>query len=58
MKIDLKEAIKAKTIQFETVLESGWTNAELMHIYKELKELKCQLVQAENFVDNKDLDLV
>jgi len=44
---ELKEAIKAKTLEFETALESGKTPEELLKIYKELKELQYQKVQQE-----------
>jgi hypothetical protein len=44
---DLKTAIQEKTDQFEEALEGGKPHSELLAIYKELKELKYQLVQAE-----------
>jgi hypothetical protein len=44
---ELKEAIEAKIIQFETAKESGKPHDELSKIYKELKELQFQKVQAE-----------
>ncbi|HYH14760.1 MAG TPA: hypothetical protein VD794_06065 [Flavisolibacter sp.] len=43
---ELKAAIEAKTMAFEAALESQQHNSELLQLYKELKELKYQLVQA------------
>lgn len=47
-KIELKIAIQAKTMQFETALEKKLPYEELSAIYKELKELQYQLTQIEN----------
>jgi hypothetical protein len=44
---DLKTAIQEKTAQFEEALEEGRSHSELLAVYKELKELKYQLVQEE-----------
>jgi hypothetical protein len=56
---ELKDAITLKTFEFETAVATGKPNKEIMRLYKELKELKYQLVIAENvFFDKKDLDLV
>ena len=44
---DIKNAIKAKTAEFEVAMSLGKPHVELRKIYKELKELQFQLVQAE-----------
>lgn len=44
---DLIETIRTKTMEFEVALETGKSQAELLTIYKELKELQYQKVQAE-----------
>ena len=44
---ELKEAIRAKTIELETALELGLARDELLKIYKQLKELQFQKVQEE-----------
>ena len=44
---ELKTAVVAKTIQLEALIESGKPQSEIMAIYKELKELKFRIVQAE-----------
>jgi hypothetical protein len=53
----LKDAIALTTLQFEAATVAGKPHTELMKIYKQLKELKYQLVQAENFI-MKEEDLV
>lgn len=54
---DLKSAIALKTIEFETALATEKPNTELIRIYKELKELKYQLVKLETFVwEERDED--
>ena len=56
---ELKDAITLKTLEFETAVATGKPNKEVMRLYKELKELKYQLVIEENvFTEKKDLDLV
>jgi hypothetical protein len=56
---ELKNAITLKTLEFETAVAASKPNKEVMKLYKELKELKYQLVLAENVsLDKKDLDLV
>lgn len=56
---EIKEAIKAKTQQFEIALEMGRPHNELLGIYKELKELQYQKTQKElAFLNIKDADLV
>lgn len=44
---ELKQAIQAKTLAFEAALETQQAHTQLRQLYKELKELKYQLVQAE-----------
>lgn len=44
---ELKKALKAKTIEFELAMETGKPHSELLKIYKELKELQYQKIQAE-----------
>jgi hypothetical protein len=44
---ELDEAIKAKTLELEKATELGKPKAELLEIYKELKELQFQKVQIE-----------
>ena len=60
MKIDeLNNAIRLKIIELDAATELSKSNAEVMKIYKELKELKYQLVQEENLVNRQqDFDLV
>ena len=56
---ELKDAITLKTLEFETAVTTGKPNKEVMRLYKELKELKYQLVIEENVAsEKKDLDLV
>ena len=56
---EIKDAITLKTLELETAVVAGKPSKEVMRLYKELKELKYQLVVAENAVfDEKDLDLV
>ena len=56
---ELKDAITLKTLEFETAVATGKPNKEVMRLYKELKELKYQLVIEENVAsEKKDLDLV
>lgn len=56
---ELKDAITLKTLEFETAVATGKPNKEVMRLYKELKELKYQLVIEENVSsEKKDLDLV
>jgi hypothetical protein len=58
-KQELKAAVESKTIEFETAMAEGKSNGELMEIYKELKELKYQLVKAENVTAQEtDMDVV
>jgi hypothetical protein len=45
---ELQQAIRAKTIEFETAMELGRSHEELLKIYKELKELQFQKVQSEH----------
>jgi len=55
---ELKDAIALKTLEFETAVATGKPNKEVMRLYKQLKELKYQLVIAENALsEQKDLDL-
>ena len=52
----LNDAISLKTLEFETAMVEERPYKELMQIYKELKELKYQLVQVENCImEKKDL---
>ena len=44
---ELKETIKAKIALFEMAMEMGKPHAELLKIYKELKELQFEKVQQE-----------
>lgn len=44
---ELKEAIRAKTIELETAIKAGLPQNELLKIYKQLKELQYQKVQEE-----------
>lgn len=41
---ELKKAVKAKTIEFETAMSLEKPHVELLKIYKELKELQFKLV--------------
>jgi hypothetical protein len=55
---ELKDAISLKTFEFEGAMAAQRPHNELMTIYKELKELKYQLVLVENIIQTeKDLDL-
>jgi hypothetical protein len=44
---ELKQAIQAKSLAFEAALETQQPHSKLKELYKELKELKYQLVLAE-----------
>lgn len=44
---ELKQALKEKSLEFEWSMEHGIPHAKLREIYKELKELQYQIVQAE-----------
>lgn len=56
---ELKDVIALTTMQFEAAMATQRPHAELMRIYKELKELKYQLMELENFTSKeKDVDLV
>jgi hypothetical protein len=44
---DLKRAIKAKAMELELAIELEKPNNMLLQIYKELKELRYCLIQAE-----------
>ena len=44
---ELDKAIQAKAAEIEIVIEAGRPQEELLPIYKELKELHFQKVQAE-----------
>jgi hypothetical protein len=50
---ELKDAIALKTMQLEAAMASQKPYEELTKIYKELKELKYQLVQLENFTSKE-----
>jgi hypothetical protein len=43
----LKQALKAKTVEFEEAIKNEKSHQELKNIYKELKELQYQIVLAE-----------
>ena len=45
--LELKQALKAKTVEFETAMEAGQPHSELLKIYKELKELQYMIPYAE-----------
>lgn len=44
---DLQEAIKAKIIELELAIDSGKPNIDILKVYKELKELRYRVMQAE-----------
>jgi hypothetical protein len=44
---ELKVEIGIKSIEFDQALNKGLPHAEIIHLYKQLKELKYQLVMAE-----------
>lgn len=44
---ELKEALRLKTIEFEAAQQAGLPHDDLMSIYRELKELQYQKLQAE-----------
>ena len=44
---ELKKAIRAKTIELEIAIELKKPNKDLLRIYKELKDLRYRLLQAE-----------
>jgi hypothetical protein len=48
---EIKTAIKLKTQEFETALELGKPNTELLEIYKELKELQYTLIKTEHSLE-------
>ena len=50
---ELKDAIALKTMQLEATMAAQTTYDELTAIYKDLKELKCQLVWLEHLISNE-----
>jgi len=42
---EIAEAIKVKTIEFKTALETERSNEETINLYWEIKQLRTQLVQ-------------
>ena len=58
-KKELQTAVELKAFEFETAMAEGKPNGELMRIYKELKELKYQLLAAKNVpAQETNFDLV
>jgi len=45
--LELKQALKAKTVEFEAAMEAGKPHSELVKIYRELKELQYKIPYAE-----------
>ena len=45
--LELKQALKTKTVEFEEAIEAGRPHSELLKIYKELKELQYMIPYAE-----------
>jgi hypothetical protein len=45
--LELRASLKEKTLQLEVALEMGRPHAELIALYKELKELQYQLAFAD-----------
>ena len=43
---EIKKAIQAKAVELETAMEDGKPHNELLKIYKELKDLQFQQLQA------------
>jgi hypothetical protein len=55
---ELSEAINAKSNELEMAIQSEKSYSEILKLYKELKQLKFQKVQAElSGATSKDLDL-
>ena len=44
---ELKTALRTKGLEWETAMETGKPYKELLHIYKEIKELQYQLLVAQ-----------
>jgi hypothetical protein len=44
---ELKVTFKTKCAEFESAMEEGKPHCELLKMYKELKELQYQMVQAQ-----------
>jgi hypothetical protein len=44
---ELKGILRSKTAEFEMAMQAGTPHAELLKLYKELKELQYQIVHAE-----------
>jgi len=44
---ELITALRLKTVEFETAMETGRPREELMRIYKELKVLRYKILEAE-----------
>lgn len=51
---DLNEAIKAKMVALEVAQEAGRPETEVLELYRELKELQYQKVQAELLLTGHD----
>ncbi|MFL5809707.1 MAG: hypothetical protein ACJ749_09300 [Flavisolibacter sp.] len=55
---ELKDQLKAKTLEFEKAMEAGTSHLELIKAYKELKEMQYQILQSEIAVrSEKDLEI-
>jgi hypothetical protein len=55
---ELKLTLRTKTNEYEGLLDSGCPKEELIAVYKELKILQYQLIEAEiKEKETKDLDL-
>jgi hypothetical protein len=50
---ELKAAIRVKHRELDTAMEAGNSQQQALRIYKELKELQYQLVQAELKEENR-----
>lgn len=44
---ELNQLLSAKTLQYDVSIETGVPHAELLQLYKEIKELKYQILMAE-----------
>ena len=52
---ELKEQLRIKTLQFENAMELGVPHADLVKIYRQLKELQYQILQLEISTRAEDL---
>jgi hypothetical protein len=51
---ELKKALQSKLVELDVAMELGKPRKELLHLYKELKELQYRLLHAEVTQDTSE----